>query len=120
MRHFILTVLLSMAVPAYAQMSTFQDSSGITGMTFQTGPNMGTYQDNTGRQGTYQQFGNQGMWQDNRGNSGQWMDLRPNMRTFNDTKGGSGQSFDFGNGMGSYTYQTPRGSTQGQYWQYGR
>ena len=120
MRHFILTVLLSMAVPAYAQMSTFQDSNGITGMTFQTGPNMGMYQDNTGRQGTYQQFGNQGMWQDNKGNAGQWMDIGPNMRTFNDTKGGSGQSFDLGNGMGSYTYQTPRGTTQGQYWQYGR
>ena len=115
---FLLSFLL--VSPAAAQMSTFQDSTGITGMTFQTGPNMGMYQDNTGRQGTYQQFGNHGMWQDSTGRSGQWMDIGPNMRTFNDTKGGSGQSFDFGNGMGNYTYQTPRGTTQGQYWQYGR
>ena len=39
----ILTALLSFTVPAYAQMSTFQDNQGITGMTFQTAPTMGMY-----------------------------------------------------------------------------
>ena len=120
MKTLLLTVLLSFAVPAYAQMSMFQDTMGTQGMVMPNGPNQGMFWDNTGRSGQYQRNGNQGLWQDNQGRTGQWMDIGPNQKAFTDNQGGHGQSFDFGNGMGSYTYQTPKGTTQGQIWQYSR
>lgn len=123
MRHIILTVSISfllLAGTAFAQMAAFQDSNGITGWSFQIGPNMGMYGDSTGRQGTFKSFGNQGMFQDNTGTSGMWQNIGPNQRMFTDNHGGQGQMFQNGPNMGMLNYQTPRGTTNGQYFQYGR
>ena len=118
MTPYLLLLSLLLTTPVLAQMSTFQDSRGVIGMTWDNGHGMGMYQDSTGRQGTYQAFGQQGVFQDNRGTMGQWQTVAPDLKTFQDNKGGQGQLFDFGNGMGSYTYQAPRGTTQGQTFQY--
>ena len=120
MRILTLIILsLSLASPVLAQ-TVFQDTQGTQGTIFQNSPTQGQYFDNQGRSGQYQQHGNQGMWQNSDGTSGMWQDIGPKQRAFSDNQGGQGQMQDLGNGIGQFQYQTPRGTTQGSYWQYGR
>ena len=118
MRYLLLAFLL-LTVPAYGQVTIFNDSAGRTGSTWDYGNGLGSYQDSTGTIGTYQQLGRQGFYSDNKGNTGSWMDLGMGMRSFSGNKGGIGSSMDLGGGLGTYQYQSPRGSTSGSYMQVG-
>ena len=111
----MLFVLLLMTAPAYAQVTIFNDSAGRTGSTWSYGNGLGTYQDSTGTTGTFNQIGKQGFYQGSDGTIGSWMDLGMGMRSFSDSKGGTGSSMDLGGGLGTYQYQSPKGSTHGSY-----
>ena len=115
----IIILSLSLVSPVIAQ-TVFQDNQGTQGMIFPNGPTQGMTFDNQGRTGQYQQFGTQGMWQNSDGTSGMWQDIGPRQRAFTDSQGGHGQMQDLGNGMGQFNYQTPRGTVQGNYWQFNR
>lgn len=116
---YLLFVLLLLTAPAYGQVTIYGDSTGRTGSTWDYGNGLGSFQDSTGRTGTYNQIGKQGFWSDNQGNSGSWMDLGMGMRAYSDSKGNTGSSMDLGGGLGTYQYQGPKGSTQGSYMQVG-
>ena len=119
MKHLLLTLAVSIVLTGTVHAQTFwQDFKGEQGMVIPNGPTMGTFQDNKGNMGTYQSLGRQGMWQDLKGNQGQWMDNGPGMRQFSDNQGGHGQMFQNGQNMGTFTYQTPSGMTQGQFFQF--
>lgn len=119
----LLTMFLCLWIvnPAFAQMSTFQDTQGTMGMVVPNGNNQGMFFDNQGRQGQYQKNGSMGQWSDNQGTQGQWQDVGPRQRAFSDNQGGHGQTFDHGNGLGSFNYGSRNGSgRQGQSQQFGR
>ena len=107
-------------MPVQAQMSTWQGSHGVTGQSMDLGGGMGQWSDSKGNTGTYQSFGNQGVYQDSKGTQGMWMDNGPTMRQFHDNKGGQGQTQDLGGGLGAYQYQRNWQGQQGGYQRYGR
>ena len=119
MKTILALALLLLTVPAYGQVTIFNDSAGRTGSTWSYGNGLGTYQDSTSTTGTFNQMGRQGFYADSQGTIGSWMDLGGGMRVYNDSKGGTGSSMDLGGGLGTYQYQSPKGSTQGSYMQVG-
>ena len=64
---------------------------GRQGHSQDLGQGMGTFTETQPgrlpRQGTYQQFGNQGVYSDNHGQHGQWQDVGPSIRSYSGARG---------------------------------